>query len=69
MWGVATLIEAAFRVAIAYTLPINAVVALQTTMFIVVLLLMQVVTNVYYSRAGLWPMLAGHDGADERPAT
>lgn len=61
MWGIATLIEAALRVAIAYTMPINAVVALQTAMFIVVLLLMQVVTNVYYGRAGLWPMLMGYN--------
>lgn len=61
MWGIAVLIEAALRVAIAYTMPINAVVALQTAMFIAMLLLMQVVTNVYYGRVGLWPMLMGYN--------
>lgn len=61
MWGVATLIDAVLRVVIAYRMPIESVVALQTAMFGVTLLLMQVVTNVYYSRAGLWPMLMGYN--------
>ncbi len=61
MWGIATLIDAVLRVVIAYRVPIGSVVALQTAMFGVTLLLMQVVTNVYYSRAGLWPMLMGYN--------
>ena len=61
MWGVATLIDAVLRVVIAYRMPIESVVALQTAMFGVTLLLMQVVTNVYYARAGLWPMLMGYN--------
>jgi hypothetical protein len=57
MWAVALLIDAVVRVAMAYTLPINAVPALQTGLLIVTTLLMQVVTNVYYTRAGLWTLL------------
>jgi hypothetical protein len=61
MWGVATLIDAVLRVVIAYRMPIASVVALQTAMFGVTILLMQVVTHVYYSRVGLWPMLMGYN--------
>jgi intracellular septation protein A len=59
MWGVVTLIDAALRVVIAYTMPVDSVPALQTGLGIVTLLLMQVVTNVYYVVAGLWPLLHG----------
>ncbi len=57
MWGVATLIDAVLRVVMAYALPVASVPALQTGMFIVTGLLMQVVTNVYYVRAGLWRLI------------
>ena len=57
MWGVATLIDALLRVVMAYTLPIESVPAMQVALFIVTGLVMQVVTNVYYARAGLWRLL------------
>lgn len=57
MWGVATLIDAVLRVVMAYTLPVDSVPALQTGMFIGTGLLMQVITNVYYVRAGLWRLI------------
>lgn len=41
----------------AYTLPVSSVPALQTGMFIVTGLVMQVITNVYYVRAGLWRLI------------
>jgi hypothetical protein len=62
MWGVVTLIDAVLRVVIAYTLPVHAVPAMQLGMFVVTGLLMQVVTHVYYARAGLWSLVRG-DGA------
>ena len=58
MWAVATLIDAAVRVAMAYTLPVNAVPALQTALMLVTALLMQPVTWIYYQRSGLWGMVA-----------
>lgn len=58
-WGVVTLLDAVLRVVIAYTLPVTTVPALQTGLMIGTMLLMQVVTNVYFLRAGLWPMLRG----------
>lgn len=59
MWGVVTLIDAALRVVIAYTMPVTSVPVLQTGLMIVTMLLMQVITNVYYVQAGLWPLLHG----------
>lgn len=61
MWAVATLLDAAVRVVMAYTLPIHLVPAMQTGLFVATGLLMQVVTNVYYARAGLWSMLRTRD--------
>lgn len=59
MWGVATLADAALRVVMAYTLPVQAVPAFSTALMIGTTLLMQVVTNVYYHRAGLWRITRG----------
>jgi hypothetical protein len=57
MWAIATLTDAVLRVVMAYTLPVRSVPALQTGMMLATTLLMQVVTGVYYSRAGLWSMV------------
>lgn len=63
MWGVATLIDAVLRVVLAYTLPVHVVPAMQTALIVVTILVMQVVTNVYYVGAGLWRMLHEEPGA------
>jgi hypothetical protein len=57
IWAFALLVDAMLRVVMAYTLPVNAVPALQTGLMIATTLLMQVVTWVYYWKAGLWAML------------
>lgn len=57
MWGVATLIDAVLRVMMAYTLPVNSVPVMQLVMFIVTGLVMQLMTHVYYARAGLWRLI------------
>jgi hypothetical protein len=57
MWAGVTLIDAVIRVVMAYTLPVNVVPAMQTGLLVATTLLMQVVTNVYYLRAGLWPLV------------
>jgi hypothetical protein len=57
IWAVVLLIDAVLRVVMAYTLPVHAVPALQTGLMIATTLLMQVVTWVYYWKAGLWAML------------
>jgi len=59
VWGAALLIDAVARVAIAYTLPIDVVPAFTGGLWLVTLLLLQVVTNVYLTRSGLWRILRG----------
>ncbi|HYI13795.1 MAG TPA: VC0807 family protein [Thermomicrobiales bacterium] len=57
MWAVALFIDAILRVVMAYTLPVNTVPISQMGLMIVTMLVMQVVTNVYYVRAGLWAII------------
>jgi hypothetical protein len=57
MWAVALFIDAILRVVIAYTLPVNSVPISQTGLMLTTMLAMQVVTNVYYVRAGLWRII------------
>lgn len=57
MWAGVTLIDAVLRVVMAYTLPVTIVPAMQTGLLVATTLLMQVVTNVYYIRSGLWAMV------------
>lgn len=54
IWGVATILDAVVRFVMAYTLPVKAVPALGGAQYIVLFVLLQVVTNVYYFRAGLY---------------
>ena len=51
-------VDAGLRVVMAYTLPVEAVPALQTGLMIVTTLLMQPITTMYYQRSGLWAMVA-----------
>jgi hypothetical protein len=57
IWGVGLLLIAAGRIVMAYTLSVPVVVALGPALFGVVFVLMQVITNVYFLRAGMWPMM------------
>jgi len=66
MWAAATLLDAVLRVVIAYTMPIDAVPALQLALFVVTLLVMQIVTNVYYTMSGLWRLV--REGGTSRDA-
>lgn len=59
IWGVAMLVDAAVRVVMAYTLPVDAVPGLGALLWPVTLLLLQVVNGVYYEVAGLWRLTAG----------
>jgi intracellular septation protein A len=54
IWGIATIFDAAVRFAMAYTLPVKAVPALNGAQYAVLFVLLQVVTNIYYFRAGLY---------------
>jgi hypothetical protein len=58
IWAMALFLDAGLRVVMAYTLPVNAVPALQTGLMLVTTMLMQPTTWIYYQRSGLWAMVA-----------
>ncbi len=57
IWGAALLADAVVRVVMAYALPVDVVPALGGALWPVTFLLIQVVTNIYYHRAGLYRIL------------
>jgi hypothetical protein len=54
MWGLGLLADSAVRVVMAYTLPVDAVPALGTALYVGTSLVLIVITNVYYTVAGLY---------------
>lgn len=57
MWGLALLADAGIRILMAYALPVSVVPGLAGALYPVTVLVLQVVTNVYFHRAGLYRML------------
>ena len=57
MWGLGLMVDAAIRIAMAYTLPIAVVPGLGGALWPATFVLLQVITNIYYHRAGLWTVL------------
>ena len=55
-FGIGTLADAAARVVMAYTLPVDLVPALSTALYLATSVVLLVAVNIYYARAGLWPM-------------
>ncbi|MGB8381225.1 MAG: VC0807 family protein [Dermatophilaceae bacterium] len=54
LWGIGTLIDAAARVLMAYTLPPDSVPALSTALYVVTSLVLFVGTNSYYAVSGVF---------------
>jgi hypothetical protein len=59
IWGTGLLVDAAIRLVMSYTLPVNVVPALSGALWPVTFVVIQVITNVYYELAGLNRMLGG----------
>ena len=57
LWGVALMIDAAVRVLMAYTLPVSIVPGPDAALFAVTFVILQVATNTYFHRSGLYRML------------
>jgi hypothetical protein len=57
MWGVGLMVDAVLRVVMSYTLPIPVVPGLGGALWPVTFVVLQVVSNVYYHRAGLYRIL------------
>lgn len=69
MWGLGLLLDAGTRVAMAYTLPVALVPGLGGALYPATFVVLQVVTNVYYYRSGLWTVLgATWDRMPRRPS-
>jgi hypothetical protein len=50
--------DAVLRVLMAYALPVDEVPGLSGALWPVTFVVLQVITNIYYHRAGLWPLLS-----------
>lgn len=59
IWGLALLVDAALRLVIAYTLPVDLVPGLGGALWPITFVVLQVITNVYFARAGFWLILRG----------
>jgi hypothetical protein len=57
MWGMGLLADAVLRVAMSYTLPIPVVPGLGAALWPVTFVVLQIVSNMYYHRAGLYRIL------------
>jgi hypothetical protein len=57
IWGTALLADAVIRVIVAEALPISSVPAINGALWPVTFIVLQVVTNIYFARAGLWRIL------------
>ena len=66
IWGAGLLVDAGLRVLMSYTLPVSVVPGLGGALWPVTFIVIQVVTNVYYHRAGLYRLL-GAPISDWRP--
>jgi hypothetical protein len=53
-WGIALLADSALRVVMAYTLPVDAVPALGTALYLATSAVLIIIANVYYFIAGLF---------------
>ncbi len=66
MWGVGLLVDAVIRMVISYTLPIDEAPGLGGALFPITFIALQLITNVYYTRAGLYELL-GARWLERRP--
>ena len=62
-WGVGSVADAMIRLVMAMTLPVDAVPGLNALLYPATFIVLQIVTNVYYHRAGLWAILHAPDDA------
>lgn len=71
IWGAALILDAAARVTIAYPLPLDVVPGLADSLCLVAFLALQVITNIYLARTGLWntPRPTPQHDEHETPAT
>ena len=57
MWGVGLMVDALIRIVMSYTLPIDQVPGIGGALYPITFIALQIITNVYYMRAGLYSLL------------
>jgi hypothetical protein len=65
LWGGGLLADAAARVVMAYTLPVDAVPGIAAGLWIVTFLMIQIVQQLHFARSGLWRRLHEHGARQE----
>ncbi|MFI1161516.1 VC0807 family protein [Streptomyces sioyaensis] len=65
LWGAGLLVDAALRVIMAYTLPVDSVPALDGVLYFVTYLVLQVITHIILHKTGLFRLL--FPGRGRRP--
>lgn len=68
VWGIGTLLDAALRVVMAYSLRPDLVPALSLTLLLVTMVVLNVVTTIYYVRCGVFGPARGFHGSTSGPA-
>jgi len=59
IWGIGSLVDAAGRVALAYSLPVDVVPALTPVLFVVSFVVLALIDQINYQRTGLRRLLLG----------
>lgn len=57
VWGASTIVDALIRTGLAMTLPVDVVPVSSRAVWICTFIVLQIGTNIYYHRAGLWTIL------------
>lgn len=63
LWGIGLIADAAARVVMAYTLPVDTVPALGGALWAITFIALQIVQHLYFSRVGLWASLRAKSDA------
>lgn len=63
IWGGGTLLNAIALIYMAYALPVDSVPLLASVLHVITFLVLQLVTNIYLARRGIWKFIF-----DEKPA-
>lgn len=65
IWGAGILLNAAIILLMAYLMPIDTVPALNAVVNLVIFVVLQIATNVYYRKQGIWKLVF-HSGIVQR---
>jgi hypothetical protein len=68
IWGIGSLVDAALRVVLAYSLPVDVVPALTPVLFVISFTLLGLIDQINYHRTGLRRLLLADELSPAAPA-